>query len=300
MRPLLHLTVVALAGALGAVALAASAWSAGTALASVPIAWWSTSQIAQIAIVLACGIGAAGCLWHLASAGLALAILLRDAVAITSQASQASTTSRTSRGASARTVMGGRADVVLQRWGAPLVRRITTGALIAGIAISPAATAAPSASAPPDDLGWRVSTGAAAAPPDKSAPDPDGAESAQDSPPAEPAPPAVESAENADPAAPSDSAPDAPDAPDDGTGTRTDSAHTHTVEPGESLWSITAAALGPDATDAQIVQTWPLVYETNTEPIGSDPSLLRPGAELRLPDALAQARPTPSEDRKQP
>lgn len=294
MRPLLHLTVVALAGALGAVALAASAWSAGTALASVPVAWWSTSQIAQIAIVLACGIGAAGCLWHLASAGLALAILLRDAVAIISQASQASTTSRTSRGASARTVMGGRADVVLQRWGAPLVRRITTGALIAGIAISPAATAAPSASAPPDDLGWRVSTGAAAAPPDKSAPDPDGAESAQDSPPAEPAPPAVESAENADPAASSGSA------PDDGTGTRTDSAHTHTVEPGESLWSITAAALGPDATDAQIVQTWPLVYETNTEPIGSDPSLLRPGAELRLPDALAQARPTPSEDRKQP
>ena len=291
MRPLLHLTVVALAGALGAVALAASAWSAGTALASVPIAWWSTSQIAQIAIVLACGIGAAGCLWHLASAGLALAILLQDAVAITSQAS---TTSRTSRGASARTVMGGRADVVLRRWGAPLVRRITTGALIAGIAISPAATAAPSASAPPDDLGWRVSTGAAAAPPDKSAPDPDGAESAQDSPPAEPAPPAVESAENADPAASSGSA------PDDGTGTRTDSAHTHTVEPGESLWSITAAALGPDATDAQIVQTWPLVYETNTEPIGSDPSLLRPGAELRLPDALAQARPTPSEDRKQP
>ena len=273
MRPLLHLTVVALAGALGTAALAASAWSAGTALASVPVAWWSTSQIAQIAIVLACGIGAAGCLWHLASAGLALAILLQDAVAITSQAS---TTSRTSRGASARTVMGGRADVVLRRWGAPLVRRITTGALIAGIAISPAATAAPSASAPPDDLGWRVSTGAAAAPPDKSAPDPDGAESAQDSP------------------------PDAPDAPDDGTGTRTDSAHTHTVEPGESLWSITAAALGPDATDAQIVQTWPLVYETNTEPIGSDPSLLRPGAELRLPDALAQARPTPSEDRKQP
>lgn len=294
MRPLLHLTVVALAGALGTAALAASAWSAGTALASVPVAWWSTSQIAQIAIVLACGIGAAGCLWHLASAGLALAILLQDAVAITSQAS---TTSRTSRGASARTVMGGRADVVLRRWGAPLVRRITTGALIAGIAISPAATAAPSASAPPDDLGWRVSTGAAAAPPDKSAPDPDGAESAQDSPPAEPAPPAVESAENADPAAPSDSA---PDAPDDGTGTRTDCAHTHTVEPGESLWSITAAALGPDATDAQIVQTWPLVYETNIEPIGSDPSLLRPGAELRLPDALAQARPTPSEDRKQP
>ena len=297
MRPLLHLTVVALAGALGTAALAASAWSAGTALASVPVAWWSTSQIAQIAIVLACGIGAAGCLWHLASAGLALAILLQDAVAITSQAS---TTSRTSRGASAGTVMGGRADVVLQRWGAPLVRRITTGALIAGIAISPAATAAPSASAPPDDLGWRVSTGAAAAPPDESAPDPDGAESAQDSPPAEPAPPAVESAENADPAAPSDSAPEAADAPDDETGTRTDSAHTHTVEPGESLWSITAAVLGPDATDAQIVQTWPLVYETNTESIGSDPSLLRPGAELRLPDALAQARPTPSEDRKQP
>ena len=288
MRPLLHLTVVVLVGALGTVALTASAWSAGTALASVPVAWWSTSQIAQIAIVLACGIGAAGCLWHLASAGLALAILLQDAVAVTSRASATSTTSRASRSASARTVMGGRADVLLQRWGAPLVRRITTGALIAGIAISPAATAAPSTSAPPDDLGWRVSTGAAAAPPDESAPDPDGAESAQDS------PPAVENAENADPAASSDSA------SDDETEPRTDSSHTHTVESGESLWSITAAALGPDATDAQIVQTWPLVYETNTESIGSDPSLLRPGAELRLPDALAQARPTPSEDRKQP
>ena len=288
MRPLLHLTVVVLVGALGTVALTASAWSAGTALASVPVAWWSTSQIAQIAIVLACGIGAAGCLWHLASAGLALAILLQDAVAMTSRASATSTTSRASRSASARTVMGGRADVVLQRWGAPLVRRITTGALIAGIVISPAATATPSASAPPDDLGWRVSTGAAPAPPDESAPDPDGAKPAQDS------PPAVENAETTDPAASSDSA------PDDGTGTRTDSSHTHTVEPGESLWSITAAVLGPDATDAQIVQTWPLVYETNTESIGSDPSLLRPGAELRLPDALAQARPTPSEDRKQP
>ena len=64
----------------------------------------------------------------------------------------------------------------------------------------------------------------------------------------------------------------------------------HVVGPGDSLWSITATALGPGATDEQIVRAWPLVYETNAERIGADPSLIHPGDALELPDALAQAR----------
>ena len=68
MRSLMHLVAVALAAAVGTAVLAANAWSAAAGLASVPVAWWSTAQIAQSAIALACGLGAAGCLWHLASA----------------------------------------------------------------------------------------------------------------------------------------------------------------------------------------------------------------------------------------
>lgn len=60
MRVVTHLTVIALVAALGTVTLATSAWSAGGALAAVPAAWWSTTQIAQSAVVLACGLGAAG------------------------------------------------------------------------------------------------------------------------------------------------------------------------------------------------------------------------------------------------
>ena len=81
MRSLMHLVAVALAAAVGTAVLAANAWSAAAGLASVPVAWWSTAQIAQSAIALACGLGAAGCLWHLASAGLALTVLLQDALA---------------------------------------------------------------------------------------------------------------------------------------------------------------------------------------------------------------------------
>ena len=151
MRTLMRLVAVALAATLGTAALAASAWSAGAGLASVPLAWWGAAQIAQMAIVIACGLGAAGGLWHLASAGLALAVVLESAPATAD-----------ARGASAPVTSRSRAGTVLQRWGAPLVRRIATGAMIAGLTIAPAAAAAaPSA---PDDLGWQVTSGQDPAP----------------------------------------------------------------------------------------------------------------------------------------
>ena len=256
MRTLMRLVAVALAATLGTAALAASAWSAGAGLASVPLAWWGAAQIAQMAIVIACGLGAAGGLWHLASAGLALAVVLESAPATAD-----------ARGASAPVTSRSRAGTVLQRWGAPLVRWIATGAMIAGLTIAPAAAAAaPSA---PDDLGWQAGSEESSAPraePAQPAPDVD-----------KPAP------------APGETAEDRAAGP---SGSSTE----HVVGPGDSLWSITAIALGPGATDERIMRTWPLIYEANTERIGPDPSVIHPGASLRLPDAPGRPRAHSADD----
>lgn len=55
------------------------------------------------------------------------------------------------------------------------------------------------------------------------------------------------------------------------------------VAPGDSLWSIVAARLGPLATAADIAEVWPTWYEANRALIGDDPSLLLPGTVLRAP-----------------
>lgn len=56
------------------------------------------------------------------------------------------------------------------------------------------------------------------------------------------------------------------------------------VRKGDSLWSIAAAQLGPDATDAQIARAWPRWYAANREAIGADPDLILPGMQLRAPE----------------
>jgi hypothetical protein len=57
---------------------------------------------------------------------------------------------------------------------------------------------------------------------------------------------------------------------------------THTVRPGETLWSIAGAALG--TTDARrIARYWPRIHRINRALIGSTPDLIRPGWILRLP-----------------
>ena len=55
------------------------------------------------------------------------------------------------------------------------------------------------------------------------------------------------------------------------------------VRRGDSLWSLAARHLGPDASDAEIAQAWPAWFETNRAVIGDDPDLLRPGQVLRPP-----------------
>ena len=65
------------------------------------------------------------------------------------------------------------------------------------------------------------------------------------------------------------------------------SGPTHTVTPGESLWSITARLLPAGSGPARIAQAWPALYRANSEEIGTDPALIRPGAVLSVPDSLS-------------
>jgi hypothetical protein len=64
-------------------------------------------------------------------------------------------------------------------------------------------------------------------------------------------------------------------APDSSTGYR--------VVDGDTLWGLTRLHLGPAATDARVVRTWPLWYAANQDIIGPDPHLLIPGAVLQPP-----------------
>ncbi len=68
--------------------------------------------------------------------------------------------------------------------------------------------------------------------------------------------------------------------------------HPRTVEvrPGDCLWTLTEALLGPQASDAQVARAWPLLRRANLAVLGPDPDLVRPGTTLRVPVSL-QHRP---------
>jgi hypothetical protein len=55
------------------------------------------------------------------------------------------------------------------------------------------------------------------------------------------------------------------------------------VEPGDTLWSITAEHLGHGATDDETSRAWPAVYALNRDLIGDDPDRITPGQRLALP-----------------
>lgn len=62
------------------------------------------------------------------------------------------------------------------------------------------------------------------------------------------------------------------------------------VEPGDSLWSLAAASLGPHASAARIAEAWPRWHAANLALIGADPDLIHPGQALTVPrDDLADA-----------
>lgn len=58
------------------------------------------------------------------------------------------------------------------------------------------------------------------------------------------------------------------------------------VQPGDSLWSLTAGLLPPGAPAAAVAAGWRLLYAANREVVGADPDLLQPGQVLRVDRAL--------------
>lgn len=60
-------------------------------------------------------------------------------------------------------------------------------------------------------------------------------------------------------------------------------AETVVVRSGDTLWSIAARHLGPDAAPEDIAAEWPRWHAANEDVIGPDPDLIRPGQELVPP-----------------
>lgn len=61
------------------------------------------------------------------------------------------------------------------------------------------------------------------------------------------------------------------------------------VQPGDSLWAITARHLGPAASDAKVAEVWPQWYAANRDVIGQNPDLLQPGQILHPPTGTTAA-----------
>ena len=79
------------------------------------------------------------------------------------------------------------------------------------------------------------------------------------------------------------SAPDSA-APDAASRGASDPPQTHTVAPGDTLWSI-AEAMRPGADDAHITRVWQAIHAANAEAI-PNPSLIYPGQRLTIPQDL--------------
>ena len=258
-----RLTLLACASGAVLILLGRTAHSAAEQLATVPPQSWGLSELSDAVVAGTCACGTLGALWHVVSALLALMTL----------PTASGTTPLRPGGASAL------AARVLQAWGAPVVRRITASALLVSLSSAPALAAQETGGG--DDLGWR---------PTSSAPSSPSSQSSTPSTPADQSPSsastgssdsegASQSADSTPPGSQAAQPPTGPDAPPS-------SSPTHTVAPGESLWSITARLLPAGSGPARIAQAWPALYRANSGVIGADPSLIRPGTVLSIPDSL--------------
>ena len=272
MRTRLRLGALTLLSSVLAVGLALAACDAAGRLVSAPPSAWGPTALTRALVLLACGAGALGAAWHALSGALAVIALAGPAPS--------------ARGAGIRRA----ALRALHRWGAPIMRRTTAGALVAAVAAGAPAMAAQAPGAS-DDLGWAPTASASAPAEPAPAPGPDASPGAEPAaPPPDPAAGAP-SGETSAAEAPAGDPPaaEAPSAP----------ATTHRVSAGESLWSITQELLdagaagaptdpssgGPSA-QARVARAWPILYAANAESIGADPDLILPGTVLSVPEDL--------------
>ena len=259
-----RLTLLAATSGAVLILLGRTAHGAAEQLVQVPPQAWGLSDLSDAVVAGTCTCGALGALWHVVSALLALMALPR------------------ANGPSKRCRSGARALAVrvLEAWGAPAVRRIVASALLVSLSSAPALAAEGTTGG--DDLGWRPTSSAPASPT---------SQSSTPSPPAD-QPPSSASTGSSDSEGASQSADSTPPGsqaaqPSTDPDSAPSSGPTHTVAPGESLWSITAHLLPTGSAPAQIAQDWPALYRANSEAIGADPSLIRPGTVLSVPDSLS-------------
>jgi len=143
---------------------------------------------------------------------------------------------------------------------------------------APSATVAAVVAPPAVDLDGAVA----------SAPEPSRSPEPANEPTVAPAAPATPAVGPATASAPAPSAPSAPAGPpnDAPEALAPATARVHVVAPGESLWSISAAALGDDASVADIDAAWRALYAANSDAIGSNPDVIHPELPLTLPKGL--------------
>jgi hypothetical protein len=72
-----------------------------------------------------------------------------------------------------------------------------------------------------------------------------------------------------------------------GAQTRGEGAPSVVVGPGDSLWSISAGRLGPDATPRRVMKGAQRIHALNRARVGADPDLIFVGQVLRLPRAMS-------------
>ena len=171
--------------------------------------------------------------------------------------------------------------------GAGIGLGLATGASATAPAPSPSVSVAAAEVVAPADLGWAVTTSSIATT-TPVAPTPAAADTSSTPPPIEVAPEptvteptVVEVTATATPAV--EVSATEPRSPDTGT-----AVGTVVVVAGDSLWSIAARHLPPDATDAQIAAAWPRWYEANAGVIGADPGVIQPGQSLVVPASAVE------------
>ena len=258
-----RLTLLACASGAVLILLGRTAHSAAEQLATVPPQSWGLSELSDAVVAGTCACGTLGALWHVVSALVALMALAGEK-------------GPDPHGLGGTSTLAAR---VLATWGAPAVRRITASALLVSLSSAPALATQETGGG--DDLGWR---------PTSSAPSSPSSQSSTPSPPEQsPSSASTGSGDSEDASQSADSTPPGSQTPQPPTGPDAppSSSPTHTVTPGESLWSITAHLLPAGSSPARIAQAWPVLYRANSEEIGTDPALIRPGAVLSVPDSLS-------------
>ena len=257
-----RLTLLACASGAVLILLGRTAHSAADQLATVPPQSWGQSELSDAVVAGTCACGTLGALWHVVSALVALTALAGEK-------------GPGPHGLGGTSTLAAR---VLATWGAPAVRRITASALLVSLSSAPALATQETGGG--DDLGWRPTSSAPSSPSSQSSTPPPEQSPSSASTGSGDSEDASQSADSTPPGSQTPQPPTGPDAPPS-------SSPTHTVTPGESLWSITAHLLPAGSSPARIAQAWPVLYRANSEEIGTDPALIRPGAVLSVPDSLS-------------